>query len=862
MRTLFRKLRNPRTLWALCLAALVAVPLLFANGSPTERLDFSQAGHWVYNEVDKAIFHIHGGSKKADARIRISGVEQGGLIVQGDANGYMVDNGQAIVFGKSDLRVSTTVQVPTGEQPLGLEAPAGPFLVYKQLGTLVQLGVPPTTIQIGSPVRSAVATRDGVIWVQRADSDVLCSLDRAARSFRCDEKNRGTSRGSLVSVGRQAGFIDPTQGTLTVIGEQGIGKPVTVMRPLSGGGQVAATDGAGRLAVLDSAGSRLILADTSWVERGTSQSPASPVEVALKAGQYAPPVATDGSVALLDKTRSQLLTFQGNGESKSTVKVPAPADSARLTRGGDGRVYVDDSRGEHTLVVDTDGKVTSVNASGDMAGSTPSASASPSPSLKPSPAPNLKPANPPGAPRALTARPGNASVVLSWQSALANGAAITEYQITWPGGSASVRGNRRTETVDGLANGTAYTFQIVAVNRAGRGQAATSVPVTPSSEVPSPPARVTATANGDGTVTANWPAANGEGHTIIGYTVTAGGSDGGSASFNTTGGTTATMGTGDGLTLGITYTFSVVATNELGLSSRSSGQSNGVAPYGPAAAPPGLRATGTDATVDLIWGEPDLRGGDLVHYLVSGSGLPDQTISGTTARYAGLTNGQSHTFTVHAVTRGRAGGGQVNGADASANAAPGIPPSVVLDSARANGDRQGTMHVTVNDHNSGPVTCQVIMNGAERWRGGCGTQDITIGGLEYATDYQVQVQVGNAYGYGSISGFQSFRTNNPPPPPPSVSVSRGARHNVTGCAGAACANVNVNARNLPANTRFDVTCVSGKAGDSGPYWTVQRTTDGNGNFDIVNGSDFCIFGYTGSDVWVTVGPYESNHYRW
>jgi hypothetical protein len=40
-----------------------------------------------------------------------------------------------------------------------------------------------------------------------------------------------------------------------------------------------------------------------------------------------------------------------------------------------------------------------------------------------------------------------------------------------------------------------------------------------------------------------------------------------------------------------------------------------------------------------------------VHYVVTGTGLAQQTVSGTTATYSGLAAGKTYTFTVRAVTR-------------------------------------------------------------------------------------------------------------------------------------------------------------------------------------------------------------------
>lgn len=91
----------------------------------------------------------------------------------------------------------------------------------------------------------------------------------------------------------------------------------------------------------------------------------------------------------------------------------------------------------------------------------------------------------PGAPTALSSTAGNAQVPLTWTAPASNGgSAITGYVVEWtPSGGSATTVNTGSATASytktGLANGTAYTFRVAAINSVGTGPYSSSVTVTP-----------------------------------------------------------------------------------------------------------------------------------------------------------------------------------------------------------------------------------------------------------------------------------------------------------------------------------------------------------------------------------------------
>jgi hypothetical protein len=172
-------------------------------------------------------------------------------------------------------------------------------------------------------------------------------------------------------------------------------------------------------------------------------------------------------------------------------------------------------------------------------------------------------------------------------------------------------------------------------------------PVSPSR--PGAPLEVAALA-GDGSATVTWNAAPDNRAPITSYQVT----------WQTG---SITLGPGarrtpvSGLTNGVSYTFTVTATNRVGASpGASSGPVTPNAPVTPAAPPVDLRASydvddRPTRDVTLTWGQPALGGGTLVHYEVTAPGLDTRRVTETQTVYQQVAATQAITFTVRAVTR-------------------------------------------------------------------------------------------------------------------------------------------------------------------------------------------------------------------
>ena len=206
--------------------------------------------------------------------------------------------------------------------------------------------------------------------------------------------------------------------------------------------------------------------------------------------------------------------------------------------------------------------------------------------LGPPPPPPGPRTSTPGAPRNLTTVGGDGQVVLTWEAPASDGGAeITDYEYRINGTNPwiSIGSTETTYTVTGLVNGTAYVFEVRAVNRIGPDRASNQAEAMPTAP-PRPPGGGGGGGGGGGPRTStpgtprNLTAVSGDGQAVLTWDAPA--SDGGAAitdyEYRINGrnpwistGSTETTHAVTGLDNGTEYTFEVRAVNRVGKSRAS-----------------------------------------------------------------------------------------------------------------------------------------------------------------------------------------------------------------------------------------------------------------------------------------------------
>ena len=193
----------------------VVVATVIAAGSGPPSVAFREPGHWVYNRIERAAFHVDAGTRRVDARVDVpSSAGDPLMVLQGHREGYVVARDAVSPFARAALTVGAPAPAARDEVPVGVEVVGGPYLVYPQAGTIVRLGEPRTSVEVGGPVGAPVRGADGSVWVHRPDTGEVCALRGGAVTLDCSARTAPGAAGALTVVAGRPAWLDPAAGTL------------------------------------------------------------------------------------------------------------------------------------------------------------------------------------------------------------------------------------------------------------------------------------------------------------------------------------------------------------------------------------------------------------------------------------------------------------------------------------------------------------------------------------------------------------------------------------------------------------------------------------------------------------------------
>jgi FtsP/CotA-like multicopper oxidase with cupredoxin domain len=260
--------------------------------------------------------------------------------------------------------------------------------------------------------------------------------------------------------------------------------------------------------------------------------------------------------------------------------------------------------------------------------------------------------------------------------------------------------------------------------------------------LPGAPTGVTATGgNAQAVVSFTAPTSNG-GSPITSYTVTS--NPGGNTATRTASPITVT-----GLTNGTAYTFTVTATNKVGVGTGpASSPSNSVTPATVPGAPTIGTATAGNAQAVVSFAPGSNGGSPITSYTVTSSpGGITATGTASPITITGLTNSTAYTFTVTATNA-------VGTSPASApsnSVTPGLPGAPTIGTATA-GNAKAVVSFTAPASNGGsPITSYTVTSSPGGITATGTASPITVTGLTNGTAYTFTVTATNAVGTGPAS---------------------------------------------------------------------------------------------------------------
>jgi hypothetical protein len=349
----------------------------------------------------------------------------------------------------------------------------------------------------------------------------------------------------------------------------------------------------------------------------------------------------------------------------------------------------------------------------------------------------------PGAPTGVIAVAGVQQATVSWTAPPDGGSPITMYTVTAnPGGAIVTTTGGTTATIPGLVGGTSYTFTVFATNAVGNGPPSGTSASILVPTVPGPPLNVS-TVPGNQKVSVSWsPPASDGGSAIGSYTLAV---SPGTSRITVMNQTSATV---TGLTNGVTYTFTVFATNALGDGPPCAPVT--AIPATLPGAPTAVVATAGYQSATVSWTAPGNGGSPVTSYTVTAvPGMITTTSTTSNAVVTGLTDGQTYTFTVSATNAVGTGPASTPSSPLTLPDVPGAPTAVDA----LPGDGQATVSWTPpTDDGASQIIgyiVTVVETGATVSTTGATTA--TVSGLMNGLSYTFTVTAVNAIGIGPPS---------------------------------------------------------------------------------------------------------------
>jgi Fibronectin type III domain len=765
---------SPRVTYASAGVALVvglAALGVGGHGLPALGMQLRSGQAWLANAANHSISFIDGYSGDVVSYVNVPGEAASGQVVN-TADGAVVvgPDGHLISVSNDSFVTTNSVELLSGQLTAAEGGPNALYAINEPAGQVQQVNpdspqLPPIGLPIsaGSRIVTPVVAPDGSLYFGIPKTG---SVGHVADGRLTLIKGVGKPGGQLdvLLAGQQPAVADITDGIVRQLGATTVvGQPVTLsasVRP------VAAVTGSDSLnGLLGVVGPATV--DTANVTSGTKTSTRIP-------RGFIPTSAAmlGANMVLIDSSLREVLFVNTAQRTTKLIQMPGgqPADQLTVQ---DGLAFVNASDGPTALVINGNGQLKRVTKY-----TTAPPTQKPKPATLPTPTKTPKssttspsgPPKPPGAPADPTAVAGNAMALVSWGAAADNNSPITHYLLSWSGGSAGreqLPGDKLGATVTGLTNGSAYTFTIQAENAVGKGPAAQTKPVTPSSSVPAAPTGVRAsTPTDDGSVQLSWTPSN-DGDQAVSYTVT------NVTTGATTPGITGTTATIPNVVTDATaftsppssYTFTVTAVDAGGRVSLASAPSAAVTPY----LAPGTPAVdtnnieystnGTSATLSVSCDAACAQGGTVQSYTVAvGSGVAPATVNAaaggaaTSVTVSGLSPNTNYTAEVTATdsagfSTGSAGALAVPLATLGPPTITGV--TVTQPTVGPGAGAEIEVAVTVNPGGeSSSCTYSIAVSGGGTDNGvPCSTTaaaEITV--PDYSTSYSVTVTASNAAG--------------------------------------------------------------------------------------------------------------------